>query len=369
MMRAGGAEVGVAGFFRARQPTGEGVALGRTADGRMVQRALAVAGAMAMVARRVQPLGAPDVIVARNLEMLALARRLAARREPRPRIVYELLDIHRLMLGETRLACAMRALERQLCSGIDLVLASSPGFLRGYFDRYYVTDAPICLIENKVLEVKGVPHRVTVGARPTRAAGEPLTIGWFGILRCQESLACLDAMTRLRPGRFRVVLRGKPDLLMVPAFHATIEDNPDLVFGGPYRSPEDLPALYGGCDLAWVIDRMDAGANSDWLLPNRLYEGCRFGAVPLALGGTETARFLAMHGVGATVTSLAPEAVAMLLEDLDASRLVALRRAVEAVPRRLWIADEADCQAIVGLLREPSRAGSQPVLSSAESTR
>ena len=41
----------------------------------------------------------PDVILARNLEMLMLGRRAMAALSPRPRLVYELLDIHRAMLG------------------------------------------------------------------------------------------------------------------------------------------------------------------------------------------------------------------------------------------------------------------------------
>lgn len=109
-----------------------------------------------------------------------------------------------------------------------------------------------------------------------------------------------------RAGRYRVLLRGKPALDQLPQFHATVAANPDLDFGGPYRNPEDLADIYGQVHLSWLIDRYDAGKNSDWLLPNRLYEGCRHHAVPVALAGTEVANFLGDYGLGLTIA--APDA-------------------------------------------------------------
>ena len=102
MLTAGGATVTLAGFRRGENRLAdiEGVApleLGATADARFAQRLFAVAGAASKLPRLLAGLARPDVILARNLEMLALANR-ASRHFGRVPIAYECLDVHRLLL-------------------------------------------------------------------------------------------------------------------------------------------------------------------------------------------------------------------------------------------------------------------------------
>ena len=60
----------------------------------------------------------------------------------------------------------------------------------------------------------------------------------------------------------------------------------------------DLPRLYGDMHFAWAVDFYEAGSNSDWLLPNKLYEAGLFGAVPIACRDVATGAWLAERGVG-----------------------------------------------------------------------
>ena len=86
MLRRGGATVAVAGFRRGQGALPEAaVVLGRTANGRMVQRVRAVIAALPRIARLVPETSAatgdgqaagPEVVLARNLEMLALGAAL-----------------------------------------------------------------------------------------------------------------------------------------------------------------------------------------------------------------------------------------------------------------------------------------------------
>lgn len=181
------------------------------------------------------------------------------------------------------------------------------------------------------------------------------------MLRCAWSLHTLDAVTRARPGRFRVVLRGRPALDVIPDFHAVIDANPDLDFLGPYTWPDDLPAIYGAIDLAWLIDRYQAGQNSDWLLPNRLYEGCLNGAVPVVLDGTEVARRIQQWDCGVPVPAAETGAVEAALSGVDPTRLSRLRAAVAAIPRPALQMDDAECvsltRAICGLGKAAETVG------------
>jgi succinoglycan biosynthesis protein ExoA len=361
MLRAGGAKVTVAGFRRGALPLpGDARVLGVTRNGRMWQRLAMVLRALRQARQTLGDLPRPDVILARNLEMLAVARR--AQRLwpgwPEPGLAYEVLDIHRMMLGPGLRARAMRAVERRLMRRAGLVLTSSPGFLDPYFRSHgqLGPTTAVQVIENKV-------NGFDAGAAATSFAATPSavpTIGWFGILRCAASLSCLDAVTRARPGQIRVVLAGRPALDAIPAFHATVAANPDLEFRGPYRNPDDLPQLYGAVHLSWLVDRYDAGLNSDWLLPNRLYEGCLHGAVPIALAGSEVARRTRELGVGVILPGLGTAEVGELLAAMEPAHLAQLAAAVRVVPRATWVADVQDAADLVRRLARlggPSRPG------------
>ncbi len=341
MLRTGGAQVRVAGFRRGQTALPEPViVLGQTRNQQMAQRAMAVAKAVPRLRYLLAGGPAPDVILARNLEMLVLGVALQ-RIYPEARLVYELLDIHRLLLGAGVVSGVLRRIEAGLMTRSSGVIISSPGFRRQYLTPFARPVAALLLVENKPLMAG--PET----AQNRKDGTGRITLGWFGILRCGWSLSMLDALTRANPGRIRVILRGKPALDQIPAFHATVAANPDLAFEGPYRAPDDLAAIYADVDLAWLIDRYEAGANSDWLLPNRLYEGCLHGAVPLTLAGTEVGRLVADRGIG--LVASAPDLAslsALLTAGQDAAIAQAAAR-LAAMPNSVWRASPAECRQLV----------------------
>lgn len=348
MLAAGGARVTLAGFRRTEMPVGAvaGVVpidLGMTADGKFLARAATLSAAAVRLRSSLSRIDAPDLIIGRNLEMLALAGRAQALFGGAAPIVYECLDIHRLLLRGDALGRGMRAAERALARKASLLITSSPAFVRQYFTPRGQFDGPVMLLENKVLALDAVPE----APRTQRVLTAPIRIGWFGALRCRRSLALLSAFTRRGEGRFEVVLRGRPAHTEFGDFEKEVAEEPHLSFQGPYRNPEDLASIYGEVHFTWAIDFFEAGQNSDWLLPNRLYEGGRHGVVPIAMAGTETARFLSERGIGLILPQPTPEALEELLAPIDAPAYAAARLAVAAEPDRAWIADEADCRALV----------------------
>ncbi|MFQ6547506.1 glycosyltransferase [Aestuariibius sp. 2305UL40-4] len=336
MLRLGGASVTLAGFRRGDGPLPEdALVLGHTRNGRMAERALSVLHQRLRPNPRLRKMGPFDAIMARNLEMLALAVPLA--RQSGAPLTYEVLDIHRLMVGASPASRLLRRIERRLCRHVSRLVVSSPAFLRNYFEPYGQCGAAAVLVENKVLSGHDLPKPVFPPAGDGR-----LRIGWFGILRCRTSLHCLDAITRERPGRFEVVLRGKPALDAMPDFHDVVSANPDLRFEGPYAYPDDLPQIYGEVDLAWLVDRYDEGANSDWLLPNRLYESGMAHVPPIALEGTEIARRMASLGIGIRLQRADAAAALDALDTLGQEGLAELREAQAALPEDTWRASPDD---------------------------
>lgn len=354
MLKAGGAQVTLAGFRRIASPVAdvEGlrpIDLGATRDGRFAQRLAAVTKAAVSIGSKLGSMPRPDLIIARNLEMLALARRARSAFQATVPIVYECLDIHRLVLRDDFLGKAMRGAERYLARDVMLLVTSSPAFIANYFKPFGQIAAPVELLENKYFEPAAVALDDRMVADDPFAP--PWRIGWFGALRCRRSLELLAEFSRRLDGRFEIILRGRPALSEFPDFHGFVEAEPWLSFGGPYRNPEDMATIYREVHFSWAIDFFEQGLNSEWLLPNRLYEGCRFGAVPISMANTETGRFLDRQGIGVLLPQATPEALEAALGDMDEHRFGKLRARVLARNPRTWSHDRSDCRALVEKLR------------------
>ncbi|MGG7518407.1 glycosyltransferase [Allorhizobium undicola] len=354
MLVAGGAEVMLAGFRRDSNNLAavEGVMpieLGTTADGRFAQRIAAVVKAVAGAGRTLGLLPRPDVILARNLEMLAVARRASALFGAPVPIVYECLDIHRLLLKQNAAGRMLRGLEGWLAREARLLMTSSPAFVEHYFKPLSSVDLPVMLMENKVLDLSDRQVAPPPQRRP--APDEPWRIGWFGALRCAKSLELLAAFSRAMQGRVQVDLRGRPSYAVLPDFDARIAAEPYMHFHGAYKNPEDLERIYGQAHFAWAIDFYEEGQNSSWLLPNRLYESCRHGAVPIAFAGTQTARTLGGKGLGFALERADPDALVQLFDAMTGPAYDAALAALAAAKPEDFTAGRRDCEALVQRLR------------------
>jgi len=300
----------------------------------------------------------PDVIIGRNLEMLALANRAKSVFGGDMPIVYECLDIHRLLLRDDVVGSALRSAERYFGSEAELLMTSSPAFIERYFRPRSGLDVPVMLLENKVLALEPAARAAASGAR-LPAPGKPWKIGWFGALRCRKSLAMLDQFSRRMEGRFEIVLRGRPAYSEFDDFDRTVSDAPFMHFAGAYKNPEDLATIYNEVQFSWAIDFFEEGLNSSWLLPNRLYEGGLYGAVPIAIDGTETARFLTSRKIGLMLDAADAGRLTALLGAMDETRYLAAFEAVASQDRKQWMMDRADCQGLVQRLASLTRANEQ----------
>lgn len=353
MLQAGGAEVVLLGFHRGPEAPREiagvrPVDLGRTFDGRFRQRAALTLLNAARAGRLRGRLAGCDVVMARMLESLAIAA--AARRlgGHGGRLVYECLDVHRALLGKGAGSRALRAIERVLIRTADLLVVSSPAYLREYFGPVQGVGSaiplPTLLVENKVLELAPRPK---ARSEPPLAAGPPWRIGWLGAIRCRRSLAILSDLATRRPDLVEVRIHGRPAYTEFDNFDVQVAWLPNLSFGGPYTAA-DLPRLYGEVHFAWAIDFMEEGLNSSWLLPNRLYEASCHGAVPIALAGVETGRYLARQGFGLRLND--PADLEAALDRLTPRAYGALRRQVARTPTEAFVAGPDDCRRLVDVL-------------------
>jgi hypothetical protein len=348
MLLAGGASVVLFGFRRSADAVDavEGVRtidLGRTRNAKLAQRAVSVAKALTGVDRLAEELRGVDAVLARNLEMLLVGARARKRHAPRVPLIYECLDIHRLLLSSGVAGSILRRFESRLWREVDLLLTSSPAFLRNYFEPRGFP-AAVRLVENKVL---WLGRRRDADLPPARPPGPPWRIGWFGMIRCRKSLDILRSLARRADGGVEVIIRGRPSDAVFPDFAASIAGSPHIRFAGLYRNPQDLPSIYGEVHFNWVVDYFEDGQNSSWLLPNRIYEGGMLGAVPIALAHVETANWLTRQGAGVVVREPLEENLAGFFGSLDPAIYSRFAAEIAALPRRNLVDGPGECRELV----------------------
>lgn len=348
MFIAGGAEVTVAGFRRCEDEVTEvcgcpALDFGRTYNANFKQRILSIFKTILSIGKYRDPFKDCDIVVARNLEMLAIAVRGQAAFCDKQNLIYEVLDIHRLMLKANAIGKCLRALEKWLCRDACDIWTSSPAFVHSYFDVYNITKAPIRLLENKVFDPKGA-----LDTSPTPPpAPDPWVIGWFGAIRCRKSFDILRQLAVTMKGRVRVVIRGRVSHDQIPDFDELVQQTDHMHFEGAYQYPDDLAALYQNIHFTWAIDFFEEGLNSSWLLPNRLYEGGLFQSVPLALNSVETGRYLKKLQLGILLEDAEVPRLVNLFETMDPDQYAVLKDKARSFPSDQWACSASDCKNLV----------------------
>lgn len=323
-------------------------------------RALGAGAAVRRAMRGWRQLADARLVIARNLDLALIAlaaRRLAALRAGRraPPLVYECLDIHDLMTRQDRVGAIMRRAERQVLARAALLVVSSPGFVQNYFDPVQDYRGPVALVENKLWLGLDAAQRPPRPVADLRAQGAPLTIGLVGSIRCQASVELLMRTADLMGDRLRLRISGALHEHSLSGFHQALAARSNVEWTGPYAYPAGLAQAYAGCDLVWAQDMWQRGTNSDWLLPNRIYEASWCGCPSVGLANTQTGARIAGDGLGWTIARATPEALATLLDSLTPQDLARQRAALLARPESDFVQQAGD---VLPFLAPVSGAGS-----------
>jgi hypothetical protein len=170
---------------------------------------------------------------------------------------------------------------------------TSPGFYDGYLRPLRPTINPYLLhnVELILYDDLDVPH--------SPRKGQPRSIAWFGLLRCNQSVAILRHLSKV--GVTQAVIAGVTSSLHSDEFQSLTEMR-GVRFHGEYSASE-LQRLYAEASYTWACDWADGvqGSrlnNSMLLIPNRLYQGIAACTPILASRGSWVGRVVAHYKIG-----------------------------------------------------------------------
>lgn len=320
--------------------------LGITKNAHLTRRIVSVFIACCQMGRWKNLFKESDFIVARNLEMLLLAFWGKLRFRQQYIIIFECLDIHRLLVEGGLGGKLIRYIEAFLLRHVDFVVTSSQSFIDNHFAAFNLASNKIIIIENKILESEA---RTYAGKSPITELREyplvgrrPWKIGWYGALRCKKSFKLLVDLANSCDGAVEIHLSGKPALDQIPDFMEVVENSEHVIYKGPYNRAIELKEMYSEVHFYWAIDFYEEGSNSSWLLPNRIYEGSLFGSVALALTDVATGQWLAQFGAGVLLEAPTDVLLSHWFLNLDDDTYQKYRASTKRIPLAAIVQSRAD---------------------------
>lgn len=319
--------------------------------------------ALRLLARR-STLVDVDLFIARNLDIALLAlfaRRMAGSAAP---LIYEVLDVNVSCTEAGWRGALFRCIEKRVLAGADLLVVSSPHFATDYYEKRLRYRRNWFLFENKVPKwIQPLPP-APPEARPAPAApsstGRPWRIGWFGYLDDERSWEILRSVAEELPNEVAIYVRGTPYTNFdMTRFLADVERLGNVTYGGPYRNPEELAAVYGAVDIVWSMDFNFPAANSKWLLTNGLYEAGYFGKPVLGLVGTAVGQSLAAWNSGWCLTEPVEKTVVRFIRTLDREHYEAKCREIAQLDPELFLETD-EIERIWAMLRGQRRRRDAP---------
>jgi succinoglycan biosynthesis protein ExoL len=338
------------------------VRLSRTWDGKYLRRLAALLRAIPVLFGHRRLLRSARLFYARNIDQLALALCAKALFNRRAAVAYEVLDIQPIMVRAGFASRALRAIERRLMRHVRLVVVSSTGFQRHYFEAMQGYRGDWFLLENK-LNPSAIAHIVRTPSRlrdAVRGRGKyRWAVGYFGLIRGDATLELLGRLAERLSGEVLFRLAGVPTTVDRALLRRTLERNPNIVYQGEFANPTELPRLYASVDFAWAIDLENVDNNSSWLLPCRYYEAGLFGVPCLAVRGFELGSLVETLGVGWAFDEPLERGLVDFFRGLSRETYDRRRFRLESMPRSSFVAEEDGAELCRRLFDETrDRAGS-----------
>jgi succinoglycan biosynthesis protein ExoL len=337
--------------FRAPWPE---IDLGRTRDGRYLQRLVALIGALPALWAGRRLLRGATAFYARNLDQLALAlvARLLCRSEAIT-VIYEVLDVAPALTGGGGLGRLMRRLERRLLREVSLLVISSPGFLRNFYRPVQGYGGRTFVLENKLYAAAAPDRNAAPVEIPDPWRGRyQWVVGCFGLIRGQESFDLITRLAARLDDKVLFYFRGIVTTVDQARFAEAIADHDNMVYGGAYVNPDDLAGLYGAVDFCWTLDLEREDTNSRWLMPCRFYEAGAFGVPCLAARHFEVGDRIDALGSGWTFAPPYEEDIVCFFDDLRRDDYERVRQTIAGIPSTAFVArDEsaALCRLLAGV--------------------
>lgn len=253
----------------------------------------------------------PQILHVENVDMLFVAFLYYLFRRDKPKIIYEVADLHGLIInnpkssGRKFIKWILIKLEKYLCKKISILILTSNKFYEVYY-RGFVS-------REKVLFIPNIPNLAAFSNYRKKQGGK-FTIGFIGAVRYKEQMKLLiDAAEG----------KGVDILIAGFAFDREIEaycaNKRYVIFYGKYDYNKDIANIYGQVDCVYSVYNADDN-NVKVALPNKLYEAVYCELPIIVAKGTYLSELVERMGIGITVSHKSITDLENIIERISTDR-------------------------------------------------
>ncbi len=324
------------GFFSGRPPNCPVEIIGKILNGHYVQRIPKLIAALGRVRRAIRR---NDIVYTSGIDMALTG--LVARFGLKKPLILEVGDIRKIQVSHNLSGYAVRCMDRCIAMRSALIVATAPGFIDGYYRNWLNVNTPAIVIENK-LEASVSSYNSTVApAKGIPLVDRALRIGYFGMLRCDWSWRVLEGLAASAAEKVQIVVAGR---VIAPAdLQSRAARFKNIDFRGEFRSPEQLPELYGDVDLVWACYPGADEGKADWrwaqaiCRSNRFYESCLFQVPIISKAGSGDAVQIASGKIGLIIEEEDIKAVVDRICKINSKDLQIWKENIAKLPQEIYL--------------------------------
>jgi len=274
-----------------------------------------------------------DALICFNLDLLFITWIALLGVRKKPELIYDIGDIRTSLVKKGAVAKALRSIERFLLKRISLLMVTSEAYITEYFEGIQgMQGVEILMLENK-LNRDDTPAPLPSKPNPW-SENRPLTIGYFGVLRCRKSLKLLNRIALEGEGKVKVIVRGV--YLDTEDLDELIRENPYMSYEGPYVFPDDLAKIHSEVDLSWLV-HAHTRQNTMWARIFRFYHACFYSVPMIAQIGSKDGDEVVRYDIGFCVDIENPEEVVRRILNIDPEDFRRWKHNVKQLPGDIYL--------------------------------
>lgn len=243
------------------------------------------------------------------------------------KFIYGYSDVHPMATKKTGLFPKLvRLIEKTIAKNSDMVVFTSPLFRTEYFGKMLgLNIEKFALIENKI-------HReyadgILKNYEP-KPVGSDFVFGYFGVLTYMDAFSFIKQACT---SGIKTLIRGLIGREGKEAEY--VKDIPNLLYGGKYKNPDDIPSMFSQIDMSWMIHSFAPQTNFQWQMTNRFYEALMMKVPIIVQEGTAHENFVLQHDIGLSVDIYSPEKSIKKLKKITANDLNRWRENLEKLDK------------------------------------
>ncbi|MEO8568573.1 MAG: hypothetical protein ABI419_05545 [Ginsengibacter sp.] len=255
----------------------------------------------------------------------------------KPKFIYQISDIREILTTPNPINQLFSFIDALFTERALLLVVTSEAFVEEYYKnklRHFKVNYK--LIENKI-HLYNQSLKNIYPLKKIETPSDVITIGYFGILRCERSIKILLGLARTNR-KFVIIIRG----ILSPGlknYAHEFDKVGNIYFPGEFISPIHLKEMYNEIDLAWICYPYGESGlgNMNWARTNRFYEAGYFNTPMITQEGTKDSFRAKEYNIGITIDLGDIETCVQELSKLNINEIEKLKNNFENINEKTFI--------------------------------